>query len=67
MKPSDMFLSICRKSELYEEVLMEKKKYVLLPILIVCFLISGGCGSTGKTAKAIQNIDTQTADDNIFY
>lgn len=30
---------------------MGKKKYVLLPVLIVCCLISGGCGSTGKTAE----------------
>lgn len=29
---------------------MRKKKYVLLPILIACSLISGGCGSTGNTA-----------------
>lgn len=30
---------------------MRKKKFILLPILIVCFLLSGGCGSTGKTAE----------------
>lgn len=30
---------------------MVKKKYVLIPVLLVCCLISGGCGSTGETAE----------------
>lgn len=30
---------------------MGKKKYVLLPVLLVCCLISEGCGSTGETAE----------------
>lgn len=56
MKQSGMFLSICRKSGKEKratewEVLMEKKEYVLLPVLIVCCLISGGCGSAGETAE----------------
>lgn len=30
---------------------MGKKKYVLLPALMVCLLTAGGCGSPGKTVE----------------